>query len=52
MIKDNATKNEPAKSGKKPIEKSPLELNLGLFQEDFCFDGHFLQKQVTFCKGY
>jgi len=37
MIKDNATKNEPAKSGKKPIGKSPLELNLGLFQEDFLF---------------
>lgn len=30
--------------------ESPLELNLGLIQEDFYLNGHFLQKQVTFCK--
>jgi hypothetical protein len=31
--------------------ESPLELNLGLIQEDFYLNGHFLQKQVTFCKA-
>jgi hypothetical protein len=33
------------------IGKSPLELNLGLIQEDFCYDGHFLQKTGHFLQG-